>query len=97
MPCAETIAEKSSFRKPFRERRCLIPADGFYEWIAEGKRKQPFHFHRPDRMPFAFAGLWEHKDRPGQEPLETGTIITTKANEVAALTTTACRWSFRKT
>lgn len=80
---AETVATKPSFREAFRRRRCLIPADGFYEWLAEGKRKKPFHFHRPDREPFAFAGLWERKDRNGDGPLETCTIITTTSNKMA--------------
>lgn len=79
----ETVANKPSFRSAFRQRRCLIPADGFYEWVAEGKKKKPFHFHRPDRHLFAFAGLWERKPREGQEPLETCTIITTNANKLA--------------
>lgn len=79
---AETVATKPSFREAFRRRRCLIPADGFYEWLAEGKRKKPYYFHRPDRKPFAFAGLWERKDRNGDGPLETCTIITTTANKL---------------
>lgn len=80
---AETVATKPSFREAFRRRRCLIPADGFYEWLAEGNRKKPYYFHRPDRKPFAFAGLWERKDRNGDGPLETCTIITTTANKLA--------------
>jgi putative SOS response-associated peptidase YedK len=76
----ETLAEKPTFREAFRRRRCLIPADGFYEWKAEGKRKVPYLFHRPDRKPFAFAGLWERRQREGEQPLLTCTIITTAAN-----------------
>jgi putative SOS response-associated peptidase YedK len=79
----ETVSKKPSFRNSFRERRCLIPADGFYEWVAEGKRKKPFRFRRRDRKPFAFAGLWERWPRPGMEPLESCTIITTSANKLA--------------
>ena len=76
---AETIAEKPSFRSAFRKRRCLVPADGFYEWKAEPGGKQPFHFRRRDRLPFAFAGLWE-KGPAG----DGAAILTTAANELLA-------------
>lgn len=56
---ADTVAGKPSFRTAFRERRCLVPADGFYEWAGEGKAKQPYRIELPGRLPFAFAGLWE--------------------------------------
>ncbi len=87
---AEGIAEKPSFRAAFKRRRCLIVIDGFYEWrtpaaaasaTTKKSPKQPFHIHRPDRRPFAFAGLWEHWAK-GDAPLETCTIITTNANNV---------------
>jgi putative SOS response-associated peptidase YedK len=87
---AETLAEKSAYKSAFKKRRCLIPADGFYEWRAhptepKGK-KQPFFIHRSDDEPFAFAGLWEVWRGPekDQEPLRSCTIITTSANEVMA-------------
>ena len=84
---AEGIAEKPSFRSAFKRRRCLILADGFYEWQAPAPSapkktpKQPFHMHRPDRRPFAFAALWEQWLK-GERPLETCTIITTSANDM---------------
>jgi putative SOS response-associated peptidase YedK len=95
---SETLAEKPSFRTPFAKRRCLILADGYYEWVTEGKKKIPHLFRRQDEQPFAFAGLWEswrvpvgdpleQLARPGQDGqprLETATIITTSANELSA-------------
>jgi putative SOS response-associated peptidase YedK len=74
---AETVAEKPSFRSAFKSRRCLIPADGFYEWKTEGKLKQPYLFRRADEKPLAFAGLWEKWN-----DIESCTIITTEANAV---------------
>jgi putative SOS response-associated peptidase YedK len=65
-----------------RHRRCLIPADGFYEWKKIGKQKQPYFIRRPDDKPFAFAGLWERWTDPEGRPLETCTILTTDANEL---------------
>lgn len=57
---AETVATKPAFRKAFRERRCLVLADGFYEWQKQDRRKQPFYIRLRSGRPFAFAGLWEH-------------------------------------
>ncbi len=79
---AETVASKPSFRDAFRRRRCLIPADGFYEWKdAGGKTKQPYYISLPDGRPFAFAGLWEHWERP-EAAIDSCTIITTVANDL---------------
>jgi putative SOS response-associated peptidase YedK len=81
---AETVAEKPAFRDALKTRRCLIVADGFYEWQAPGAdagpRKQPFHITRADGTPFAFAGLWASWHGTGDEALRTCTIITTGAN-----------------
>jgi putative SOS response-associated peptidase YedK len=74
---AETVATKPAFRNAFAARRCLIVADGYYEWQKTAEGKQPYFIHRRDDAPFAFAGLWE---RWGPERLESCTIITTAAN-----------------
>jgi putative SOS response-associated peptidase YedK len=84
---SETIQEKPSFKNAFQKRRCLIPADGFYEWLrgVPGKSTStPFYFHLANRGPFAFAGLWEFWKSPEGEELRTCTIITTSANELVA-------------
>jgi putative SOS response-associated peptidase YedK len=78
---AETVDEKASFRHALKRRRCLILADGFYEWKKEGTKKIPYRFTLRNGEPFAFAGLWEKWDKQG-EPLYTCTIITTTANEL---------------
>lgn len=78
---SETAAGKPSFRKPFRERRCLILADGFYEWRKTNGGKQPYYFRMEDGRPFAFAGLWE-KWGGGREKLRSCTILTTGPNDV---------------
>lgn len=81
---AETVAEKPSFRSAFRKRRCLVLADGFYEWQKqEDKQKQPFYFRMSDQHPFSFAGLWEHwQDQETGEEIESCTIITTEPNDL---------------
>jgi putative SOS response-associated peptidase YedK len=79
---SETAATKPTFRKPLRERRCLILADGFYEWKRERSRKQPYYIKLRDGDPFAFAGLWDHWAPADGQPLETCTILTTTPNEV---------------
>jgi putative SOS response-associated peptidase YedK len=76
---AETVGEKPSFRSAFKNRRCLIVADGWYEWQASGGVKRPYHLHFADRRPFCFAGLWERWNKQEGDPLETCTIITTSA------------------
>jgi putative SOS response-associated peptidase YedK len=80
---SETVAEKPAFRKAFAQRRCLIPADGFYEWKQTDDGKQPFLIHRQDHTLFAFAGLWEHWSRGGQQ-IESCTILVTEPNELVA-------------
>ncbi|HEX3390307.1 MAG TPA: SOS response-associated peptidase [Streptosporangiaceae bacterium] len=88
---AETVASKPAFRRAFARHRCLLPADGFYEWEKSGDpkhpRKQPYYIHREDGGVLAFAGLyelWRDKDRPDEDPgawLWTATIITTRAED----------------
>jgi len=82
---AETILEKPSFKGAMKHRRCLIPADGFYEWQGDvpGK-KQPWYITRPDQSLFAFAGIWEHWMASDGSELESAAIITTKANNTVA-------------
>ncbi|CAA9891579.1 putative SOS response-associated peptidase YoqW [Candidatus Methylobacter favarea] len=81
---AETVAEKPAFRTAFRHRRCLIPADGFYEWqaVAGSKVKQPWFMALKDREPMALAGLWEKWHSPEGEDLASCSIIVTAANEI---------------
>ena len=81
---AETVAEKPAFRESFKSRRCLIPADGFYEWKKVGKAKQPFHFGMHDDSLFAFAGIWDRWKNPVGEVIETCSILTTTANALLA-------------
>ena len=78
---AETVATKPSFRSAFKSRRCLIVADGFYEWQKRGAAKQPYLIGLDSGKPFAFAGLWEHWHREDQT-IDSCTIITTSANEL---------------
>lgn len=80
----ESVAENRAFARAFRERRCLVPADGFYEWKSEGKAKQPYFFAAADGAPIAFAGIWD-RWRPGSgDPVESFSIITTEANATMA-------------
>lgn len=81
---AETAAAKPAFRGAMRKRRCLIPADGFYEWKREGGRKQPWYVRMADGSPFAFAGLWERwRGEEGKE-IESCAILTTAPNGLLA-------------
>jgi len=75
---AETLASKPAFRQAFVRRRCLVLADGFYEWQVLGRAKTPIYIRRRDRRPFAFAGLWEVWRPPGREPIQSCTIVTTE-------------------
>jgi putative SOS response-associated peptidase YedK len=78
---AETVATKPTFRQAFAKRRCLVVADGFYEWKKTDGRKQPYFIHMRDDQPFAFAGLWERWKRDDPE-IESCSIIVTEANDV---------------
>lgn len=81
---SESVSEKPAYRDAFERRRCLVVADGFYEWRREGRHKQPFYFSRGDAAPFAMAGLWERWG--AEEPLESFTVLTAEANqEVSAV------------
>lgn len=79
---AETITEKPSFAGAFQKRRCLIPADGFYEWQKEGKTKSPLRFSLKSQQPFCFAGIYETWISPEKGPVLSCAIITTEANEL---------------
>jgi putative SOS response-associated peptidase YedK len=78
---AESVAIKPAFRSAFKKGRCLIVADGFYEWKKVGKNKQPYFIRLKDDEPFAFAGLAEHWHR-GEQTIDSATIITTEPNEL---------------
>ena len=77
---AETVAHTPSFRDSFARRRCLIPADGFFEWRKDGAAKTPFWFHTSDAGLFTMAGIWDHWAGPDEEPRYTFAILTTEAN-----------------
>jgi putative SOS response-associated peptidase YedK len=78
---AETAPSKPAFRAAFKGRRCLVLADGFYEWQKQGKHKQPYLICRRDRQPFAFAGLWERWHGGEEDAIESCAILTTSAND----------------
>ena len=77
---AETVASKPAYRQPFRRRRCLIPANGFYEWQKSESGKIPYYIHREDDTVMGFAGLWDSWTNPAGERIESCTIVTTAAN-----------------
>ncbi len=81
---ADSAATKPAYREPFKRRRCLIAADGFYEWKKVAKTKQPYFIQLRGGQPFAFAGLWDHWEVEGQAPIDSCTIITCDANPMAA-------------
>jgi putative SOS response-associated peptidase YedK len=81
---AETLAEKPSYKTALVRRRCLIPADGFYEWQKAGAGKQPMRIHKPNDGLFGFAGLWDEWRSPDGTPLRTCTIITVAPNALMA-------------
>ena len=78
---AETITEKPAFRNAIRRRRCLIPADGYYEWRPDDKLKRPLFIHPRDGQPIAFAAVWETWNGPNGEEVDTVAIVTTEASE----------------
>jgi putative SOS response-associated peptidase YedK len=78
----ESVNEKPAFRNAMKRRRCLVPADGFYEWTERGERKRPFFVRAKSAGPIAFAGLWETWEGPNGEEVESVAIITTPANRL---------------
>lgn len=84
---SETVTTKPAFRNAIKKKRCLVPTDGYFEWVKEGKRKKPFWIRMQDERPFLMAGLWERwrdKSIPDSEPLETFTILTTNSNSLTS-------------
>jgi len=79
---AETVPTKPAFRAAFRKRRCLVPADGFYEWAQQGGQKQPYYIRLRDGGPFAIAGLWEHWEGPEGRAVDSCTLLTIGANDL---------------
>lgn len=80
----ESVMDKPAFSAAMKRRRCLVPADGFYEWKATGASKQPFYVRAKSGAPLAFAGLWETWTGPNGEEMETAAIVTTRANRTLA-------------
>ena len=79
---SETVAEKPASREAFKRRRCLIPADGFFEWARTDGKKQPYFFRMSDEQPFSFAGLWERWQGADGEVVGSCAMLTTAANEL---------------
>jgi putative SOS response-associated peptidase YedK len=79
---AETVTSKPAYRGPFRYRRCLVPANGFYEWHKGAEGKQPYYITLKTNEPFAFAGLWDHWTSPDGSEMESFSIIVTAANDI---------------
>ena len=79
---SETVFDKPAFKESFERRRCLIPADGFYEWRRRVNTNQPFHFGLKDDALFAFAGIWDRWTQPGGQGIESCAILTTTANQL---------------
>ncbi len=77
---SETVAEKPAFRTAFQRRRCLVPADGFYEWTKQGTTKAPYYISGREKVPFAIAGLWESWTGGPGEAIQSCTLVTTEAN-----------------
>jgi len=88
---AETVATKPSFRRAFRERRCLILADGLYEWQRQDRRKQPYFIRLRDGKPFAFVGLWDRWVDAEGRTIESCTILTTVSNDFVGEIHNECR------
>lgn len=81
---AESVAERPAFRELIQRHRCLVPADGFYEWAHQGTTKQPYHFGMIDGSLFAFAGIWDRWKSPSGELVESCSILTTTPNSLLA-------------
>ncbi|MGZ9073863.1 MAG: SOS response-associated peptidase, partial [Rhodoplanes sp.] len=80
----ESVNDKPAFRSAMKRRRCLVPADGFYDWKDEGGRRRPYYVRRKGGGPLAFAGLWDAWTGPNGEEMDTVCIVTTRANRLLA-------------
>lgn len=82
---SDSLTTKPAYREPFKRRRCLIAADGFFEWKKEGNQKRPYFIRLRGGPSFAFAGLWDHWEADGHTPIDSCTIITCDANSLVAV------------